>query len=177
MIKTFGFANEIWYKEAFFGDIWGILLSKFEQPLRMAERQGFVLAIETCFLNNVSSASLASTFMDKLQSDHMRVLWDPGNTLFFHEVPYPDGYELVKDYLVHVHIKDGVVDSPNCSFELCAPGQGQVKTFPEILKRLTDDNYQGVVSLEPEYAPPNGTAEDGAREAHAALVKMLEGIT
>ena len=176
LIKTFGFANEIWYHEAFFGDIWGMLQEKFEEPLRMVEREGFVLAIETCFLNNVSSASMARTFMEKMGSEHMRVLWDPGNTLFVHEIPYPDGYELIKDYIAHIHIKDGVVDVPNCSFELCAPGHGQVKTYPDILKRLMDDNYQGVISLEPEYAPPDGTMEDGATEAHAALMEMMGNL-
>jgi len=104
------------------------------------------------------------------------VLWDPCNTLYLNEIPYPDGYELIKDYIVHIHVKDGIVDLPNLTFSFCPPGKGQVKTYPEILRALERDKYQGILSLETEYVPERGTKEDGARECFAAFKRIMDGV-
>ena len=179
LVGVWGFANDIWLEgspviKEVLGDFWDMILKKFEGPLRIAERENIILAIETCFINNPPTASLAKKFIEKLGSDNLRVLWDPANTLYFNEVPYPDGYNLIKEYIVHVHIKDGVVDLPNCSFTMCPPGQGQVKTYPEILRSLEEDGYQGAVCIDNEYVPEGGTLEDGTRICFDELKKMVK---
>ena len=147
-VRVFGFESEIWYgNEDEWGNIYDIAIKKFEEPLRIAEKENITMIMETCFLNNFSSASTLRKFIEKIGSKNMRALWDTCNTLFLHEKPYPDGYNIIKDYMVHMHIKDGVVDSPNFSFTFCAPGEGQVGNYREILRALKNDNYQGVISL------------------------------
>lgn len=173
LVRTFSFGSELLLTDIF-GDVWGMLLEKFKEPLEIAEKEGIVLAMETCFLNNIGSAALARKFIDDLGSENLRVLWDPCNTLYLNEVPYPIGYELIKDYIIHVHVKDGVVDLPRLIFNFCPPGEGQVKTYPEILRVLKKDGYQGVFSLESEYVPEKGTKEDGTRKSFASFKKIME---
>ena len=57
----------------------------------------------------------------------MKVLWDPGNNCWCHELAYPDGYEELRGgYLGHIHIKDVEVDTPRATLEVRRMGEGQL---------------------------------------------------
>jgi hypothetical protein len=47
--------------------------------------------------------------------------WDPGNALASGEVPFPNGYEQIKPYLVNLHVKDGVA-TPKIEWRLVNDG-------------------------------------------------------
>lgn len=56
----------------------------------------------------------------------MRAIFDPGNCLYdpLGETPYPDGYEAIRPFFAHVHIKDAVRAVPE---SYCVKvGTGQV---------------------------------------------------
>ena len=143
---------------------WAQLLRRLEEPLRMAEGEEITLAVETAIGSNVTSAALARRLIDELGSDRLRVLWDPCSSLYCTEVPFPDGYEAIRDYVVHIHLKDGIVDLPMASFEFCPLGEGQMRAhYADIVRALRQDGYEGTISLESVYAPANGTREDGFR--------------
>ena len=176
LVRTFSFNCEILREPPLTGDWWSMLIDKFKEPLKIAKREGITLAVETCFINNVVDCHLARKFIDDLASENMKVLWDVANCLYFGEKPYPDGYELIKEDIVHIHLKDGVVNLPQLAFHFCAPGKGQVKNYPDILKRLQKDGYEGVLSFECEYIPEGGTKEDAARECVAAFREMENSL-
>ena len=186
LVRIFGFESEIWYGKGVqksrsaggeWGNVYDLALQKLEKPLKLAEREGITLIVETCFLNNFSSASSLRYLIERSGSDSLRALWDPCNVQYVHDNPYPDSYNIIKDYAAHVHIKDGVVDSPNYSFTFCPPGEGGVGSrWPEILSALSTDNYQGVVSMEAEFTPEGGTKEDGLRASFSAAKAMLGSL-
>jgi len=114
----------------------------------------------------VNSNYTARRLIDELDAKaHLKVLWDPGNNCWCHELAYPDGYEILRDgYLGHIHIKDVKVDTPRALLEVRRMGEGQLADlFAPIAAALRADSYDGVVSFESVYHPGNGDFEAGFR--------------
>ena len=80
-------------------------------------------------------------------------------------------------YIVHFHVKDGIFDARKLDIKLCPPGKGNVKYYPEIIKSLMDNGYEGVFSIESEYAPKGGTPEDGFRECAKGFKEILKNLS
>ncbi|MFQ5834465.1 MAG: sugar phosphate isomerase/epimerase family protein [bacterium] len=177
LVRIFSFKSELVLfgaEEIVLKDVWKTLLKKLEEPVRIAEKENVVLAIETAIFDNIATAALAKKLIDGMGSENLRVLWDPCSALYSREVPYPSGYELVRDYIVHIHIKDGIVDRPMATFNFCRVDEGQMKAYyPQIVRALKKDRYQGVISLESVYVPEKGIREDGFRESLSAFKKIM----
>ncbi|MEO0379492.1 MAG: sugar phosphate isomerase/epimerase family protein [Pseudomonadota bacterium] len=132
----------------------------------LARREGVTLVVETGNGTMVNSNYTARKLIDELDAaDVLKVLWDPANNCWCHELAYPDGYEEVKGgYLGHIHIKDVQVDTPRATLEVREMGRGQLgPLFEPIVDALVADGYDGVVSFESVYHPGNGDFEAGFR--------------
>ena len=144
---------------------WDKLLKLFEEPVRLAEEAGITLAVETGNNAMVTSGWLGKKLIDDLGTKNLKIIWDIPNTLYCTEVPYPDAYEEIKDYISHIHIKDCHADISRATVQFCPLGEGLMAPYlDDIAAALKRDNYQGVVSLESVYHPDGGTYEDGYRE-------------
>ena len=153
---------------------WTTLLQRLEEPLRIADAAGITLVIETAISGNVTSAFLARKLIDELDVPHLKVLWDPCSSLYCTEVPYPDGYEVIREHIAHVHLKDGVVNLPAATFDFCAMRQGQMDPYyDDIVTALKRDGYEGAISLESVYTPVGGTREDGFRESLPVFMELM----
>ncbi|MDE0483720.1 MAG: sugar phosphate isomerase/epimerase [Candidatus Poribacteria bacterium] len=153
---------------------WATLLNRLEEPLQIAEAANITLVIETAISSNITSALLARKLIDELSTNHLKVLWDPCSSLYCTEVSYPDGYEIIRDHIAHIHLKDGIVNLPAATFDFCAMGQGQMQSYyTDIVNALKRDGYQGTISLESVYTPENGTREDGFRESLPVFMELL----
>ena len=153
---------------------WTMLLERLEEPLQIAGDAGITLVIETAISGNVTSALLARKLIDTLDVPHLKVLWDPCSSLYCTEVPYPEGYEIIRDHIAHVHLKDGVVNLPAATFDFCAMRQGQMDPYyTDIVKALDRDGYAGAISLESVYTPPGGTREQGFRESLPVFMELM----
>jgi sugar phosphate isomerase/epimerase len=84
------------------------------------------------------------------QAQHpaLRVIWDLGNTFAAGEDP-KEGFELLKDWIAYVQIKDGKGRKPN--WRLCPLGKGDVP-LRQAFELLFANGYQGALSVEWEYA-------------------------
>ena len=101
-----------------------------------------------------------------------------------------EAYELLKDHIAYVHVKDAVWESG--AVVPAGMGDGQMA---EILKKMLSDGYRGFLSLEPHLGDFDGfhlleqsdqkTPMDGKRKltgeeaftlAHDSLIKLLETI-
>lgn len=131
--------------------------------LQLAEEEDVTLVVETGNNAMITSASLGRRLIDELGSKRLQVLWDPGNSLFCNELPFPDAYQALQGgYLGHIHMKDVVVDIPNATVRNTALGEGQMTPYLEkIAAGLMDDQYSGVVSFESVYHPGDGSFENG----------------
>ena len=144
----------------------------FEEPAARAEKANVVLGLEnehSCYLG---TGGEIARVIEAVNSPGLRAVWDPGNAFCAGEVPYPDGYEAVKDYIVHVHIKDAVREDGKHKF-VCI-GDGELD-YDGQLRALVADGYDGYLSLETHYKP-GGVSEDGSRQCLASLKEMLQAI-
>lgn len=153
---------------------WATLMNRLEEPLQIADAAGITLVMETAISGNVTSALLARKLIEELDVPHLKVLWDPCSSLYCTEVPYPDGYEAIREHIAHVHLKDGIVNLPAATFDFCAMRQGQMDPYyNDIVNALKRDGYEGAISLESVYTPVGGTREDGFRESLPVFMELM----
>lgn len=125
------------------------------QPLiDVAKSEGVILGVENEPSTYASNGLRVSKFLGKIGSKTVKVVWDPGNDIWDPEgeTPYPDGYNYVRNSVVHVHVKDGVRKGPGGSHEFTPVGEGEVN-YREQLKALAFDKYKGYLSLETHWRP------------------------
>ncbi len=153
---------------------WDKFLKLMEAPVKLAEDEGITLVVETGNNAMITSGVLAKKLIDDLGTKHLKILWDIPNTMYCTEVPYPDAYKEIKDYICHIHLKDCKADIARATVRFCPLGEGDVAPYLEgLAEALKKDRYQGVISLESVYRPDNGTFEDGFRECLPTLKKLF----
>ena len=147
--------------------------------LRRAEEKGVTLLIENLF--DAVPAEIPESFrrryrssdptrtaqgcrrlLEAVDSPWFQFNYDPGNFLCGGEEPYPYAYEILRDYIRSIHLKDvvkydgelhGAPDDLYLQRDLggdymcVAIGQGAVN-YDALLRRLNSDGYQGVIMLE-----------------------------
>ena len=157
------------------GGAWDKLRELITPALDIAAQRGITLVVETGNNAMINSAWLARKLIDELKSPHLCALWDPANSLYCAEEPFPAGYSALRGgALGHVHIKDVVVNMPQARVD-CAPlGEGQMSPYlADMAAALADDSYAGVVSLESVYRPIGGSFEDGFRASIAKFQALF----
>ena len=144
---------------------WDALPPLVEPAVRVAEREGVTLVVETGNGTMVHSAYTGRRLCEAIGSDHLKVLWDPANARYGHEQAWPDGYQELKGgHLGHLHIKDVRVDTPRAHLEVREMGKGQLADqFEPLAQALRADGYEGVISYESVYHPGDGDFEAGFR--------------
>ena len=145
---------------------WDTMAPMIAPAVDLARAEGITLVVETGNGTMVNSNYTAARLIDELDAmDTLKVLWDPANNCWCHELAYPDGYDAVKGgYLGHVHIKDVQVDTPRATLEVREMGRGQLgPLFQPMADALRADGYDGVISFESVYHPGNGDFEAGFR--------------
>ncbi len=88
---------------------------------RMALQEGLLLAIENEPGAYCDTGENSARIIRTLGMKNIGINWDPGNALASGEVPFPNGYEQIKPYLVNLHVKDGVA-TPKIEWRLVNDG-------------------------------------------------------
>jgi len=112
-----------------------------------AESVGVKIAVEPH--DNFARSSVVFPIFDR-DSSHpeLRVIWDIGNTFAAGEDPAAS-FELLKDRLAYVQVKDG--KRLESGWKLCPLGQGHVPLV-RAFELLFAHGYEGAFSVEWEYA-------------------------
>lgn len=156
---------------------WDTMAPMIAPAVELAKAEGVTLVVETGNGTMVNSNYTARRLIDELDAkDTLKVLWDPANNCWCHELAYPDGYEDLRGgYLGHAHIKDVTVDTPRAALEVRKMGEGQLSAlFQPIADALRADGYDGVISFESVYHPGNGDFEAGFRQC-IGMFKQVYG--
>lgn len=98
-----------------------------------------ILETHDCF----SSAQRVCKLFEKLDRT-LPVIWDTYHTYFTGKETLIKSWELLKDHIIDVHVKDG---SPETGLTLAGAGK-----FPlaDLFKLLKEENYSGMVTCEHE---------------------------
>mgnify|MGYP000846029024 CR=1 FL=1 len=137
------------------------IIAKFEEPVKLMEAADMILAIEFDPSVFATNAKQVAVVLDKIKSPNVKGLWDPGNDIYDPdgEVPFPDGYKYMKDYMVHMHLKDARKNPQTGKIEGVPVGEGDVD-YIEHFKQLIADGYTGYVSLETHYRPKHEISDE-----------------
>ena len=120
--------------------------------------------------------------VETLGSDKVKLIFDPANFIQCNENNYPHAYELLKDYIVYMHIKDAVRSDGHVV--PAGYGDGCVR---EILSALKARNFEGFLSLEPhlshfvgfdalEPGSPRNTMPEGGKKSFAIAADSLKKL-
>lgn len=130
----------------------------YQKLADVAEDAGVTMLLESePSVNAVNIASLVR-FLRLVNRKSVQAVYDPGNELadVTAPPPYPDGYELLRPYIRHVHVKDIKRGSEITPAPL---GEGDVD-FHGIFAALRRDRYDEWVSLETHYRVARMSDED-----------------
>jgi Sugar phosphate isomerases/epimerases len=128
------------------------IIGKFQRPIEMLASERLYLLLEADPSVFTSNCKKLSKLITAINSDCVKAIYDPGNDIYDPdcERPYPEGFNSIKDYIKHVHIKDAL--KRDGKPESVKVGTGEVP-YESIFKGLSDIGYDGYVVLETHYRP------------------------
>ncbi len=155
LVRIFTF----WRKPPF--PSWDEIVEKLMPAVQLVEGTNLVLGIENEPSTMATNAHKVVEVLTRLNHPQVKAVWDPGNDIFDpdREVPYPDGYETIKPWIVHIHLKDGRWNAKEQRFEPLPIGEGEVDYLGQF-RALMRDGYQGFLSLETHWRPTTQLPED-----------------
>ncbi len=157
----------------------------YQKLADVAEDAGVTMLLESePSVNAVNIVSLVK-FLKMVGRKSVQAVYDPGNEIadLTAPDPYPTGYELLKPYIRHVHVKDLKRGEQMTPVPL---GEGDVD-FHGIFKALKTDGYDGWCSLETHYRikrmsdedlvrPQGSSFSDGGYEASRLYLDRLRDV-
>lgn len=142
------------------------ILEIFQISAKQVVQEGLQLSIEV--ENNfwADTGERTAAIIRAVGEASFGVNWDPCNAFEAGDIPYPNGYQAIRQYVHHVHFKDAVRQPDGSFYYAC---EGDIDWAGQI-RALYDDNYQGFVSVEQHMQPKVATA----RAVTARLKKLVQ---
>jgi sugar phosphate isomerase/epimerase len=108
---------------------------------------------------------------DTLASPQFRMTFDPANFVLCGVRPFTDGYDLLKDQITYLHIKDALIEGHR--IVPAGQGDGQVR---ELLSALKESGFQGFASLEPHLQDAGDFHGFSGPELFSTAAQALRGL-
>jgi len=170
LIRIFTF----WKRRTLSPELEDQIVDLLAEPVALAEEAGLILGLENEHACYIGTGSQTARIVERIASPALRVIWDPGNAYCDGERPFPDGYEAVKDFITHVHVKDAKINTATGSPEWSVIGDGAIDWSGQI-KALHQSGYDGFISLETHYAGPDGK-EASSRACLEQLKRIMKEV-
>lgn len=177
-LRVFGFDKpKAEFKDHFLADYFDQIIDKLKEPVRLAEKAGVVLMFEPEHETYLGTSEDLSRIVKTFNSKHVKVCWDVSNAWNAGDVSYPDGYQLIKDDIAHVHVKDAKLDpiTNRVASNACVIGEGDIP-WVEIFSTLHKDGYDGYATFEPAFYPWTAELRPYLMEWMEASVNGLRNI-
>lgn len=143
------------------------VLSRLERLLEASKGSGVMLLHEN---EHGIYGDTAERCLDLAKSIHdaqFGLIFDPCNFIFAGVEPYPYAYNLLRDHIYALHIKDGKTSPKQVVPAGC--GEGRI---PDMLRALYEADFSGMATLEPHLGKFTGLAQF---ESVLDLEKMPDG--
>jgi len=112
-----------------------------------------VIEVEAGFWCDTGANTAA--IMRAIAHPALGVNWDPGNAIVAGDIPFPDGYAAVRDYVKHVHFKDVTFTNDGGHRYVL---EGEIEWAGQVAA-LVDDGYAGIISVETHMEPKVSSAK------------------
>lgn len=146
------------------------LMVYFEPAIRKAEELGITLALENEAHDATRTPDGMLKIIQAVGSKHFQTNFDPCNYYHASQEGFPYAYEVLKDHIAYVHLKNGCIYNPQKGHAAESKGTPMTGRFapnyiyyppiPEgavnvdgLLGRLVNDGYKGFCTLEPHTTP------------------------
>jgi sugar phosphate isomerase/epimerase len=139
--------------------------------VELAEKEGIIITLENEFepsgCDITRRAEGVLSIVEAVHASSFKVNFDPCNFYFAGEEPYPYAYEMLKDHIGYVHLKDGMKYNPQLSpppaegflwkdlsgeYVCCPLGMGAIN-YEVLLGKIANSGYTGYLALEPHVQP------------------------
>jgi sugar phosphate isomerase/epimerase len=167
LVRIFAFWRRAELTEAVRQDV----VTALSPAVRLAQEAGIVLGLENEHACLLGTGAETARVLRAVASPHLRAIWDPGNAFFLGEEPFPGGYEAVRPFLAHVHVKDAAAGADGRP-GWAVVGEGEID-FAGQFCALVRDGYQGFVSLETHYKTASGGPEEASRLCLQGMLRLL----
>jgi sugar phosphate isomerase/epimerase len=158
------------------------VIYRWQQFVSLTEGTGIVLLHENEKGIYGDTPERCLDLIKTLNCNYVKAIFDFANFVQCDVKNYPHGYELLKDYIVYIHVKDALYSDH--SVVPAGEGDGNVR---EILKDLKDRGFTGFLSLEPhlghftgfnalEPSSPGFDLPEGGPRTFAVAVQALRKI-
>lgn len=138
-----------------FNDLYEQAVRYLESVERLAADYGVKALVETHHKTIAPSAGLAHKLVSHFDSDHIGVLYDPGNMVHEGFENYRMGLELLGPYLAHVHVKNAGFRMRKSEDGLHTEWTGEwlplahgIVSWPQVLADLKAVGYDGYLGIE-----------------------------
>jgi len=128
------------------------VMSRMKKMCELAEAEGVILLHENEKDIYGDIAKRCLDIFETVKSPALKGVFDPANFIQCEQKVYPDAFEMLKPYIVYMHIKDAL---KNGDVVPAGYGEGNVEA---IIKELHKDDYEGFLSLEPHLGSFTGLA-------------------
>ncbi len=145
------------------------VMKRMKMMVELAEQEDVILLHENEKGIYGDVALRCKEIFDEVDSPNLKGVFDPANFVQCGDVTYPDGFQLLKEHIVYMHIKDALWDGT-----VVPAGKGEGH-FEEILSELVEDGYEGFLSLEPHLGSFEGLAELEQEDTMLKLEKSDSG--
>lgn len=144
-----------------------IYLKNIDKCLNKAIKNNIVIVLENEFEKSGTDitrrAENVLEIINRINSPNFQLNFDPCNFYFAGEEPFPYAYNLLRNHIKYVHLKDGMkfseilYENPEDGFlwrdasgeYICtALGNGAIP-WEGFFKQLINDKYDGILTLEP----------------------------
>lgn len=127
------------------------VVHRWQQFITAAEPYDVVLLHENEKDIYGDTAERCLRLFNALNSPKVKAVFDPANFIQCGVKPFPQAFDLLRQHIVYIHIKDAL--SANQQVVPAGEGKGEIAA---MLQRLDAENYQGFLSLEPHLADFSG---------------------
>jgi L-ribulose-5-phosphate 3-epimerase len=125
------------------------IIDVFGRLALRAEREGLTIFLENDRNLWGESPEAVRQILSSVNSPALRLNWDPGNLIGAHpDAPYPTSFELIREFVGHVHVKDA--KATENGFTHAMMGSGDVDWVGQF-ERLLRDGYPGFCVIEPHF--------------------------
>lgn len=142
-IRIMSYPNDNWSKSDWRKEV----VRRLKELGRIAKDGEVILAHENCSGWGGQGPEEALDIIEAVNSPNLRFLLDTGNKPHGHGTPW-DVYQKVRDYIVHVHIKEYKGREAD---QFVFPGEGDCQV-EKIIEDLLSSGYKGGFSIEPHMA-------------------------
>jgi sugar phosphate isomerase/epimerase len=155
--------------------VWDRIKEQFRPAVPIAEGEGAILGLENEASTYVATAAEAKRFVTEMDSPAIKVVWDPCNEIYADEgiTPYPDAYQLVEPWIVHVHVKDAKREPGAKEAQIMPLGEGTID-WKGHLRELLAKKYDAYASLETHWRPEALTEDEMNRPGGEAFSESGE---